>query len=157
MSNKTEHNKKALLEALKKSLGVVTTACKECGVGRTSYYEYYNHDKEFKDKVDDLCDEALDFVESKLFSRIDGYEHKEDKVFNNNGTPLIVPIIKHYPPDPASMIFYLKTKGQKRGYIERHQIAIEKLPTIKIVDGTNDNSDPNLQGKQPKHKKDKPQ
>ena len=32
--NKTEHHKKALLEALEKSLGVVTTACKIAGVGR---------------------------------------------------------------------------------------------------------------------------
>lgn len=125
-----------MLEALKKSLGVVTTACKECGVGRTSYYEYYNSDKEFKDKVDDLCDEALDFVESKLFSRIDGYEHKEDKVFNHNGKPLIVPMIKHYPPDPASMIFYLKTKGKKRGYIEKQEIETSQSISLSLTKKT---------------------
>jgi len=42
-------------------------------------------------------------------------------------------------------------------WADNHKIAVEELPTIKIVDGTNDNSDPNLQGEQPKHKKDKPQ
>lgn len=123
-SNKVGHNKKALLKALEKSLGVVTTACESCGVGRSSYYEYYNNDPEFKKEVDELSDRALDFVESKLFERIKGYEHNEDKVFNNNGTPLVVPVIKHYPPDPTSMIFYLKTKGKKRGYIEKQEIDL---------------------------------
>ena len=39
--NKTEHHKKALLEALKKSLGIVTNACERVDVGRTTYYEWY--------------------------------------------------------------------------------------------------------------------
>ena len=38
--NKTEHHKKAILEALEKSLGVVTTACKKVGIGRTTFYEW---------------------------------------------------------------------------------------------------------------------
>lgn len=123
-TNKVAHNKKALLQALEKSLGVVTTACESVGVGRTSYYEYYKSDAKFKKAVDELADKALDIVESKLFERINGYEHPEDKIFNDNGTALIIPTIKHYPPDAASMIFYLKTKGKKRGYIERSEIDI---------------------------------
>ena len=42
--NKTEHHKKVLLEALEKSLGIVTVACRNAGVGRTTYYEWYNED-----------------------------------------------------------------------------------------------------------------
>lgn len=124
-TNKVAHNKKALLKALEKSLGVVTTACEAARVGRTSYYEYYKNDKKFKKAVDELSNKALDFVESKLFERIKGYEHPEDKVFNNDGSAMVVPMIKHYPPDAASMIFYLKTKGKKRGYIEKTEIDIQ--------------------------------
>ena len=43
--NKSEHIKKALVDALEKSLGVVTTACKQVGIGRTTFYNYYNEDK----------------------------------------------------------------------------------------------------------------
>lgn len=124
MANKTVHNKKALLQALEKTLGVVTSACKAANLSRDTYYTYYNNDEKFKEAVDELSNKALDFVESKLFERIDGYEHPEDKVFIHNGKPLIVPMIKHYPPDPASMIWYLKTKGKKRGYIEKSEIEI---------------------------------
>jgi len=96
--NKTEHHKKALLEALEKSLGVVTTACKIAGVGRTTYYEWYKEDQDFRNKVDDLQNVALDFAESQLHKQI-----------ADNST--------------SATIFYLKTKGKKRGYVERQEIT----------------------------------
>lgn len=109
--NKIEHKKKALLEALEKSLGVVTTACKQVGIGRTMFYEYLK-DEEFKSQVEDLQDVALDFAESQLFKQI----QKEST---------------------AATIFYLKTKGKKRGYVERQEITGgDGLPndiTIEIV------------------------
>lgn len=109
--NKTEHTKKALLEALEKSLGVVTTACKKVGVGRTTYYDWYNTDKEFKESVDELKNVALDFAESQLHKQI-----------QDNST--------------AATIFYLKTQGKKRGYIEKQEIDLtsgnEQINKIEI-------------------------
>lgn len=96
-SNKIQHTKKALLEALEKSLGVVTTACKKVGVSRDTFYRYYKTDPDFKSAVDDMGEVALDFAESSLFKQI-----KEGI--------------------PSSTIFYLKTKGKKRGYIEERHI-----------------------------------
>tara|TARA_R110000822_G_scaffold3060_1_gene13949 strand:+ start:391 stop:744 length:354 start_codon:yes stop_codon:yes gene_type:complete len=92
--NKTAQHKKAIIEALEKSLGVVTTACKKVGVGRTTFYGWLEDDAEFKKEVNDIQDLALDFVESQLFEQI--------KDSNTTAT-----------------IFYLKTKGKKRGYVER--------------------------------------
>ena len=115
--NKTEHHKKVLLEALEKSLGIVTVACRNAGVGRTTYYEWYNEDKEFKSKVDDLQNVALDFAESQLHKQIGA-----------NST--------------AATIFYLKTKGKKRGFIERQEITgADGAPTnfiIEVIDKTED-------------------
>jgi len=115
--NKTEHHKKALLEALEKSLGVVTTACKKVGVGRTTYYDWYNNDSEFKKQVDDLQNVALDMAESQLHKQI-----------LDNSVP--------------ATIFYLKTKGKKRGYIERQEITgADGVPTnfqVEIIDKTED-------------------
>lgn len=88
-----QQNKKNLLEALEKSLGVVTTACKSLGIDRTAHYRYMDADPEYAEAVADLSDVALDFAESQLHKQIAG-------------------------GNPTSTIFYLKTKGKKRGYIE---------------------------------------
>lgn len=88
--------KRAMVEALEKSLGVVTTACKSVGIARATHYLWMENDPEYRKAVDSLQDVALDFAESKLFKSIE------------NGS------------DTAT-IFYLKTKGKKRGYIERKE------------------------------------
>ena len=114
--NKSEHIKKGLLDALEKSLGVVTTACKQVGIGRTTFYNYYNEDIDFAKKVDDIENVALDFAESQLHKQI------------QEGST-------------AATIFLLKTRGKKRGYVERQEITgADGLPTdieIKIVKTAN--------------------
>jgi transcriptional regulator with PAS, ATPase and Fis domain len=62
--HKTEHHKKAMIEALEKSLGVVTTACKNVGIGRTTHYMWMREDKDYKEKVLELENVALDFAET---------------------------------------------------------------------------------------------
>ena len=108
--NKTEQHKKAVLEALEKSLGVVTTACKQAGVGRTQFYAWLKEDPEFKQQVEDIGEIALDFAESQL--------HKQIGEGNSTAT-----------------IFFLKTKGKKRGYIERQEVDIQtpKLFQIEVL------------------------
>lgn len=54
--------------------------------------------------------EADAVIAQKLFHRAKGYEHQEDKIFNDSGTPLIVPTVKHYPPDTTAAIFWLKNR-----------------------------------------------
>jgi hypothetical protein len=97
--DKTEQHKRAMLDALEKSLGVVTAACKAVGIGRTTHYLWMQEDAEYKAAVDGLSDVALDFAESQL--------HKQIKEGNSTAT-----------------IFFLKTKGKKRGYIERQEVEV---------------------------------
>ena len=59
--NKTEHHKKAIIDALEKSLGVVTTACKNVGIGRTTFYEWMKDDQDFEQEVNEIQNIALDF------------------------------------------------------------------------------------------------
>ena len=68
--DKTEQSKKAMLQALEKSLGVVTVASKAAGIGRTTHYMWMKEDPEYRKAVDELEDVALDFAESKLHSQI---------------------------------------------------------------------------------------
>lgn len=87
-------NKKRLLAALEKSFGVVTDACRTAKICRDTFYRYCNEDPSFKAAVEAMEEVALDFVESALYKQV-----KEGV--------------------PSSTIFFLKTKGRKRGYIER--------------------------------------
>lgn len=117
-SNKIQHTKKALIEALEKSLGVVTTACKLVGVNRSTFYQYVKDDPEFAEAVKDIDEVTIDFAESQL--------HKQIKNGNTTAT-----------------IFYLKTKGKKRGYIEKTEIDFstdnnEEIPIIKWVKSEDD-------------------
>jgi predicted DNA-binding transcriptional regulator AlpA len=96
--NKSEQLKKEqLLEALTKSLGIVSTACESVGISRTTYYKYYNEDEDFKKQVNDIGEATIDFAESSLFELI------------RSG-------------NTAATIFFLKTKGKRRGYIERQEV-----------------------------------
>tara|TARA_Y100000389_G_scaffold198811_1_gene235999 strand:- start:7 stop:363 length:357 start_codon:yes stop_codon:yes gene_type:complete len=103
--SKKEKNKKALIDALEKSLGVVTTACKIVGVDRGTFYNYLKDDEDFANKVQEIENVTLDFVESQL--------HKQIK---ENST--------------AATIFFLKTRGKKRGYIERQEIEHSGNPIV---------------------------
>lgn len=49
-------------------------------------------------------------IASSLYHRAKGYSHKEDKIFNDNGSPLVVPTTKHYPPDTAAAFIWLKNR-----------------------------------------------
>tara|TARA_R100000908_G_C3634057_1_gene73487 strand:- start:42 stop:401 length:360 start_codon:yes stop_codon:yes gene_type:complete len=98
--DKSRHIKKeTLLKALENSLGVVTIACKSADIPRSTYYKWLKEDQVFKQQVDDIENVALDFAESQL--------HKQIK---DNST--------------SATIFYLKTKGKKRGYIEKAELDI---------------------------------
>lgn len=66
---------------------------------------------EFLQSLKQGKDEADTRVKQALYHRAIGYSHPEDKIFNN-GTDegLVVPTIKHYPPDATSCIFWLKNR-----------------------------------------------
>ena len=46
---------------------------------------------------------------------------KEDKIFNNQGVELVVPTIKHYPPDTTAAIFWLKNR-QKDNWRDKQEV-----------------------------------
>ena len=104
--------KRAMIEALEKSLGIVTSACKSVGINRSTHYDWLKIDEDYKAEVESIEDIAIDFAESQL--------HKQIKDGN-----------------PTSTIFYLKTKAKKRGYVERqeiHQETTYKSLDINIID-----------------------
>lgn len=106
--SKVDLHKKAMIDALVKSLGVVTTACREVGISRTLHYNWMSDDPDYKKAVEDISDVALDFAETMLHKNIQ-------------------------ERDTTSIIFYLKTKGKRRGYIERQEIDANVTEIADIV------------------------
>ena len=118
-SDKIRHTKANLINALESSMGVITTACKKVGIHRSTFYKYYNEDKEFKQNVDDIGNVALDFAESKMFEEIQ----------KGNSS-----LIK----------FYLERKGKRRGYVERQEITGfegTKLFEVEIIKNDSEDKD----------------
>jgi len=105
--NAIEQVKNNIVDAMIQSLGNVSEVCNKLNISRTTFYNYYNNDLEFKEQIDDIKNIALDFVESKLIGKI-----KEG--------------------DIVAILFYLKTQGKKRGYIERveNEITIQQPVVI---------------------------
>jgi len=99
MPTNTNIQKKAMLEALEKSLGIVTTAARTVGINRSTHYDWLEKDEEYKKAVEDIAEMTIDFAESQL--------HKQIK----EGVQ-------------SSTIFYLKTKGKKRGYVEAQEFKV---------------------------------
>lgn len=92
--------KERMVAALEKSLGIVTNAAKAVGISRNTHYRWMKEDTDYKKSVNDLDNVALDFAESKL----------HESIFEGN---------------IAAIIFFLKTKGKVRGYIERQELDIK--------------------------------
>jgi hypothetical protein len=96
--------KVAMIEALTKALGVVKMACESVGISRQTHYNWLKEDAAYKTACDNLPEVVLDFAEHHLHKLI------------SQG-------------NPAATIFLLKTKGKKRGYVERQEIEVaEKKP-----------------------------
>ncbi len=106
--------KEAFIIAYKENFGNITISCESAGVSRSSYNVWIKNDPEFAKKLAEIEPEEimLDFGEHKLMERI-------------------------AKGDTLATMFLLKTKGKRRGYIERQEVAHEgdvvKQITVNVV------------------------
>jgi biotin synthase-related radical SAM superfamily protein len=125
---KIVRNKKNLLLALEKHLGIVTPACKEVGVSRQLYYVYYNSDEDFRKAVDEINEVTLDFAETQLLKNIKSGSER-------------------------SILFYMKYKARSRGYTEELNINANikmEQPLLKPLEDMNDTNDSDREDKKSK-------
>lgn len=104
----TATRKAAMIDAMRQCLGVASQAAKLCGIDRTTHYVWMSNDPEYKAAIEDTGEIALDYAESQLHKQIGEGQ-------------------------AASTIFYLKTKGKKRGYVERQEIEPIGETVIRII------------------------
>lgn len=106
-----------LLKALKDSKGIIYVACNNVGIDRTTYYRWMEMYPDFKEKVDEINESTIDFVESKLIEKVNGVEVR--KGVDDEGNDIVYDL----PPSDTAIIFFLKTRAKKRGYVERQEFA----------------------------------
>ena len=91
--------KPKMIEALKQSRGNVSSSADAVGIAPVTHYEWMKDDEEYRKAVEEIKERTIDHVESKLQELID------------NG-------------DTTATLFYLKTQGRKRGYVETERKEI---------------------------------
>ena len=107
---------KQAVEAIEGSGGFVTVISKRLGCSRMQVYRLRDQHDEIRQALEDEREAQLDFAEGRLQKQI-----KDDNT--------------------TALIFYLKTQGKSRGYIERQEITgADNTPLIVAIDWVkNDN------------------
>lgn len=113
--------KENLIKIYTNSFGNVTMTCKAVGINRWTFYDWLKKYPDFAEEIKNINVEEveLDFYENALRKRI---EEKSD----------------------ACLIFALKCKGKRRGYVERQEIdytnkEVEITVNIPKADNEEDN------------------
>ena len=114
---KTQKDKLTFLKILKGNGGNINDACNATSIARRTVYVWMNKEEWFKNSIEDIREISVDNVESALYkSAIEG--------------------------NTTAQIFFLKTQGKSRGYIERQEITgYEGMPNsvkVEIIDSTTD-------------------
>ena len=111
--NRNKYSAQAIIEALEQTKGNIAHAARLLGCARATVYKYVNTHVTVKNALEDQRETRIDFVENKLMQQIE----------DGNVT---------------AMIFFLKTQGKKRGWVERQEITGKEgeameIKTIEIV------------------------
>jgi hypothetical protein len=89
---------KQYAEAIRNARGFVSVAARQLGVSRSSVYNAINKHASVKEAVIDAREAMTDLAEGKLLGLIND-------------------------ENPTAIIFYLKTQGKDRGYVERQELT----------------------------------
>ena len=94
----------------------ITSTCKALGISRKTFYEWRAKKKKLAAALEEADESILDYAESKLVAHIQN-------------------------DDVQSLIFFLKTKGKKRGYVEKTESDVNINAFEKLMQETEDDDD----------------
>lgn len=98
-----------IAEIYKKKGCNITAACAALNISRVTFYKRKEKSKKLQELIEEADESLIDFAESKLVEHI------------NDG-------------DVTSLIFFLKTKGKKRGYVERTEHDVNANPFLELME-----------------------
>ncbi len=107
LSKKREQTCQRIIAALKETHGLLTLAARKAGVSYHTVNRYAQELPSVREAVLEAKESMLDFTEGKLYEKI------------SKG-------------DTVAILFFLKTQGSKRGYIERHEVTGEGGKALQV-------------------------
>lgn len=93
----TKLSVKKVVNALRKSHGMIAIAARELGCSRKVIYNYIKKYPEVAEVIEEAREYTTDTAETKLYESIKNRE-------------------------PWAVQFYLKTQGKRRGYVEKQEV-----------------------------------
>lgn len=111
---------KAMMDALLLTMGNITAACDKVKINRTTHYAWLEQYDDYAAFMDSFQDRQFDFVEGALYKNIQG-------------------------GNVTAQIFWLKTKGKHKGYVETQEISLTSGlnpdDVLKMVKDANNTTD----------------
>lgn len=107
MTNKQKFTAQQMVETIYESKGILAIAARKLACTRQTVHNYVNRYATVKAALEDARETNVDYVEGKLMQAIDS-------------------------GNIAAIMFFLKTQGKNRGYIERQEIDHSDV-TIRVV------------------------
>lgn len=86
----------------------ISATCEKVGMSRRNFYYWKENNEKFREAIEDAEESNIDMAESKL----------KQAILNN---------------DMTAIIFFLKTKGKKRGYVEQIEQKVEVNPFQQLM------------------------
>lgn len=99
--------KQQIVELYPKKACNVSAVCASVGISRRTFYDYVKEDEEFARSIDESKQALIDNAESILQKKI-------------------------MAEDTTALIFFLKTIGKSRGYVEKQEVEHEGLSQLVI-------------------------
>ena len=94
----------------------ITATCTALGISRKTFYEWKEKKKKLAEGLEAAEEAIIDFAESKLVEHI-----------NND--------------DVQALIFFLRTKGKKRGYVEKTETDVNINQFEKLMQDTEEDNE----------------
>lgn len=94
----------------------ITATCTALGISRKTFYEWKEKKKKLAEGLEAAEEAIIDFAESKLVEHI-----------NND--------------DVQALIFFLRTKGKKRGYVEKTETDVNINQFEKLMQDTEEDDE----------------
>lgn len=101
----SKKRKKEFLEMLRKNHDNITETCRKFGIDRQSFYLWKQKYRWFREQYKEISEGLVDETESELYKLIRSEDNSKGKV--------------------TAIIFHLKCKGAKRGWVERKEVERE--------------------------------
>lgn len=99
---------KQIVEAYQKKGCNISSACIALKIARKTFYDRRKKNKKLDEALTEIEESLLDFAESKLLEKVQ-------------------------EGDNTCLIFYLKTKGKDRGYVERIDQNVTVNPFMELM------------------------